>query len=162
MMFIGFNNGFCSGFIIIGIMQFNGYFSSCVLYYIYVMFIELLSQFITICYSLITNMKGYIFVIEKTLDVRKGLIVFQNCLFPITPFEVILEKQFFFVFLLRFLQILFCFLKVKKFSRDGHFLYLFLSLYLFTIALLSSFVIKGASLPLTIFSLLEHVYQELF
>ena len=162
MMFIGFNNGFCSGFIIIGIMQFNGYFSSCVLYYIYVMFIELLSQFITICYSLITNIKGYSFVIEKTFGYQKRFDCIPKLFVSHYPIWVNFGKVVLFRLLLRFLQIFLCFLKVKKFSRDGHFLYLFLSLYLFTIALLSSFVIKSASLPLTIFSLLEHVYQELF
>ena len=43
MMFIGFNNGFYSEFIIIGTLEFNDCFSSCILYYIYVISIEFLS-----------------------------------------------------------------------------------------------------------------------
>ena len=46
-------------------------------------------------------------------------LLFQNCLFPITPFEVFLEKQFFFVFLVRHLQIFFYFLNAKKFHQTA-------------------------------------------
>ena len=91
MMFIGFNNSFYGGFIIIGTLQFNGCFCSCILY-IHIIFKNALAnslQSVTVLWPLwraISSLR------RKPLNFRKGLTVFQNCLFPIAPFEVISEK----------------------------------------------------------------------
>ena len=88
-------------------------------------------------------------LLRKHLNVRKGLTVFQICfLVPIISFEVVLFRVF--VKILKDTPLL---RKCQNFSRDAHFVHLFLSLDLFIIALLSSFFTKCVSLPLTIFFL---------
>ena len=60
------------------------------------------------------------------------------------------------------LQMFSAFLYAKKFSRDGHLKYLFLSLDRSIIAFLNSLVINLAWFPLSFFILKEHACLRLF
>ena len=95
--------------------------------------------------------KGYIFVIEKTFGRQKRFDCIPKLLVFDYPIWSNLRKVVLFRLFVKILTDIVLLLKSKKFSRDDHFVYLFLSLDLFIIALRSAFVIKGASLPLTIF-----------
>ena len=83
--------------------------------------------------------------------VRSGDIQFQKLLLVEGWFSVDFAKYYFLGIFFRFVQRFFICLRAKNFSLDGHLLYLFLILDLVIIALLSSFVIKGAWFPLTCF-----------
>ena len=58
--------------------------------------------------------------------------------------EIHISKYCFSDVFVRFVHLFFICLRAKKFSLDGHLLYLFLILHFVITALLSSFVIKGA------------------
>ena len=98
--------------------------------------------------NFLQSVKGYICLMEKTFDwfdCIPKLFVFDY------PIWSNLGKVVLFRLFVKILTDIVLLLKSKKFSRDDGFVYLFLSLDLFIIALRSAFVIKGASLPLTIF-----------
>ena len=78
------------------------------------------------------------------LFVRNGGIEFQKVLLVKDWFSVDFAKYCFIADLVRFVHLLFVCLRPTKFSLDGHLLHLLLILDLVRIALLSSFVIKGA------------------
>ena len=71
----------------------------------------------------------------------KKMKIFHSRLLPLKLFK---KNNSFSSFCL---QKVYCFLKANKFSQDGHFVYLFLSLDLFIIAILNSFGIKSVSFP---------------
>ena len=62
-----------------------------------------------------------------------------------------IRSMFFLVFPVSVLHLFFPVSKARKFSRQGHLRYLFLSLDLFMITLPNSLLMKGAWLPLTCF-----------
>ena len=90
------------------------------------------------CFNVITSL----FLIF--LFVRNGGIEFQKVLLVKYWFSVDFAKYCFIAVLVRFVHLLFVCLGHTKFSLDGHLLHLLLILDLVRIALLSSFVIKGA------------------
>ena len=68
-----------------------------------------------------------------------GLTIFQKILLVAKlPFLESFSKYTFFVFLNKLLHLFLIFSKAKQFSWEGHFWYLFFSLYFFIIALLNS------------------------
>ena len=86
------------------------------------------------------------------LFVIKGLNIFQN-VFLVAKFLFLAmySKYVFLVFPVSVLHLFFPVSKARKFSRQGHLRYLFLSLDLFMITLPNSLLMKGAWLPLTCF-----------
>ena len=119
-----------------GPLQFNGCFSSCI--------------FVLIYYSLITSMKGYFFAMEEPFGCQKRFDCISKLFVSHYPIWSNSGKVVLFRLFVKILTDILFFLNAK-FSRDGHFVFFFLILNLFIIALLSSFVIKDALLPLTTF-----------
>ena len=81
--------------------------------------------------------------VRKPYIVRNGLTAFQNFLLLAKPILITLWKKFFFIVLVRLLQKFFTLFTAKKFSLNGHFMYLFRVSDLFITVLLNSLVIKG-------------------
>ena len=85
------------------------------------------------------------------LFVRNGDIEFQKFLLVKGWFSADFAKYCFLAVFVRFVHLFFICLRAKKFSLDGHLMYLFFILDLVIIVLLRSLVIKGARFPLTCF-----------
>ena len=102
-------------------------------------------------------MKGYIFVMEKTFRRQKRFDCIPKLFVAHYPIWSNFGKVVLFRLFVKILTDILLLLKCQGFTR-WPFRNLFLSLDLFIIALLSSFVIKGASLPLTIFFLYWSVF----
>ena len=100
------------------------------------------------------------------LFVRNGDIEFQKFLLVKGWFSVYFAKYCFIAIFIRFVHLFFICLWPTKFCLDGHLFYLFLIPDLVIIALLSSFVIKGAWFSLTCFyfsrSYLSKADQNMF
>ena len=95
------------------------------------------------------------------LLIRKGLTVNQNILLFIIPPFCSFLKHCPFAFLLYefFFYLCFISLKLRNFSEEGHFIYLFSTL---IIGLLSSFFMKGVWFPLTFFCFIKAWWSNFF
>ena len=82
---------------------------------------------------------------RNPLFVRKGLFIFQNSLFVLTPLSVTLLKQFLMHLFLSKTHLFLCFLNNDSFALVVFFKNLFLNRLRVYIAFLNSLSIKGAS-----------------
>ena len=105
-------------------------------------------------------MSFFLYVITSSflifLFVRNGGIEFQKLLLVNDWFSVDFAKYCFIAAFVRFVHLFFVYVRPTRFTLDGHLLHLHLILDLVIIALLSSFVIKGARFPRISFCFSEY------